>query len=289
RFRALKLWMVLRHYGAAGLQHHVRSHVAWAQEVAGWVEDDPRFELVVPAPLNLVCFRHRGGDEVNERLLGALNASGRVFLSHTRVDGLLALRLSIGQTATERRHVVAVWQLIDELAPACTMTAPGLEGRLLVATPRIADPNFERTVVLVLAHGAEGVLGVVLNRPSEVAAAELVPGWGERAATPGVLFIGGPVGPNTVIGLHRDGAVDLSTTPQETTEAPTEVRLFAGSAGWGADQLRLELEELAWWVLDAEPEDRCTRDPGTLWRRVLRRQAGPTAWFATFPDDLTTN
>lgn len=118
RFRALKLWMVLRHYGTTGLRQQVRHHVAWAQELVGWIEADARFELVAPAPLNLVCFRHIGGDDVNERLLESLNASGRVLLTHTRVDGRLTLRLSIGQTSTQRRHVVAAWDLISELAPA---------------------------------------------------------------------------------------------------------------------------------------------------------------------------
>ncbi len=116
RFRALKLWFVLRHYGAEGLRHHVGQHVAWAQELADWVEDDPRFELAAPVPLNLVCFRHVGGDAANQRLLEGLNASGRLFLTHARLDDRLTLRLSIGQTTTERRHVEAAWQHISELA-----------------------------------------------------------------------------------------------------------------------------------------------------------------------------
>ncbi|MCU1352597.1 MAG: putative aromatic amino acid decarboxylase [Acidimicrobiales bacterium] len=118
RFRSLKLWFVLRHYGAEGLQATVRSHVAWAQELAGWIGSDPRFELAVPAPLNLVCFRVQGGDEANRRLMDDLNATGRLFLTHTRVDGRLTLRMSVGQTNVARRHVVAAWKLIDEMAPA---------------------------------------------------------------------------------------------------------------------------------------------------------------------------
>jgi aromatic-L-amino-acid decarboxylase len=118
RFRALKLWFVLRHYGAEGLAATVRAHVALARELAGWVAADPRFELAAPTPLNLVCFRHVGGDDVNQRLLDDLNATGRLFLTHTRLDGALTLRLSIGQTTTERRHVEAAWALIGELAPA---------------------------------------------------------------------------------------------------------------------------------------------------------------------------
>jgi len=116
RFRALKLWMVIRHYGAEGLRHHIRRHVALTQELVAWIEADDRFELAAPAPLNLVCFRHVGGDEVNQRLLDELNASGALHLTHTRLDDRLTLRLSIGQTHTERRHVEAAWDRIRTLA-----------------------------------------------------------------------------------------------------------------------------------------------------------------------------
>ena len=87
RFRALRLWFVLRHYGAEGLRATVGAHVAWAQELAGWIDDDPRFERIGPTPLNLVCFRHRDGDDATEALVEALNDSGRLFLTHTRVEG----------------------------------------------------------------------------------------------------------------------------------------------------------------------------------------------------------
>lgn len=117
RFRALKLWFVLRHYGAEGLAATVRSHVALAQELRSWLEDDPRFEVLAPAPLNLICFHHVDGDDVSERLLEDLNSTGKLFLSHTRLDGAFTLRMSIGQTTTERRHVRAAWDLIAELAP----------------------------------------------------------------------------------------------------------------------------------------------------------------------------
>jgi aromatic-L-amino-acid decarboxylase len=117
RFRALKLWATIRHYGAEGLRHHVREHVRLAQEFAEWVRADARFELAAPAPLNLVCFRHRGGDAVNQRILDRLNASGRLFLTHTKLDGRLVLRMSIGAARTERRHVEAAWAAIQEGAP----------------------------------------------------------------------------------------------------------------------------------------------------------------------------
>jgi aromatic-L-amino-acid/L-tryptophan decarboxylase len=116
RFRALKLWFVLRHYGAEGLRHHVARHVELAAEFAARVDADPRFERLAPTWLSLVCFAHRGGDEATQRLFDGLNASGRAYLSHTRLRDRLAIRVSIGQTTTERRHVDALWSLVDELA-----------------------------------------------------------------------------------------------------------------------------------------------------------------------------
>ena len=117
RFRALKLWFVLRSFGVAGLQDRVRQHVALARDLAGWVQADPRFELAAPVTLNLVCFRHRGGEWVNQRILDTLNGSGQIFLTHTRLNGQFTLRLSIGQTHTQRRHVERAWELIQQAAP----------------------------------------------------------------------------------------------------------------------------------------------------------------------------
>ena len=118
RFRALKLWFVIRHYGVEGLQFHVRRHVALAQEFARWVEADPRFELAVQPPLNLICFRHVDGNGANQRILDRLNGSGELYLTHTRLDGALTLRLCVGQTHTEARHVEAAWKRIQEAAEA---------------------------------------------------------------------------------------------------------------------------------------------------------------------------
>jgi aromatic-L-amino-acid decarboxylase len=117
RFRALKLWFVIRHYGVEGLRHHVRRHVELAKMFAGWIQEDPRFELAAPVPLNLVTFRHRGGDEVNEGILKKLNASGKLYLTHTKLDSRYTLRMSIGQTWTEARHVRAAWELIQSYSP----------------------------------------------------------------------------------------------------------------------------------------------------------------------------
>jgi len=116
RFRSLKLWFVIRHYGVEGLRHHIRRHVEMAQKFASWVREDARFELAAPAPLNLVCFRHRGGDDVNQALLDRLNRSGDLYLTHTRVHDRFTLRLCVGQTYTELRHVERAWQRIQEEA-----------------------------------------------------------------------------------------------------------------------------------------------------------------------------
>lgn len=116
RFRALKLWFVLRHYGIEGLQHHVRQHVAMAQEFASWVRDDGRFELAAPVPLNLVCFRLKAGDTANQALMERLNRSGDLCLTHTKLNDRFTLRLSVGQTNTQRRHVERAWKRIQEEA-----------------------------------------------------------------------------------------------------------------------------------------------------------------------------
>jgi aromatic-L-amino-acid decarboxylase len=116
RFRALKLWLVIRHYGVEGLRAHVRRHVELAQRLAGWIEASADFELLAPAPLNLVCFHHRGGDDISRRLLERLNAGGELFMSHALLNGVYTLRLCIGQTHTEAEHVERAWKLIRETA-----------------------------------------------------------------------------------------------------------------------------------------------------------------------------
>ncbi len=116
RFRALKLWFVIRHYGVEGLRYHIRRHVELAHEFASWVEADDRFELAAPVPLNLVCFRHKGGDEVNLKLMERLNQSGTLYLTHTRLGERVVLRFCVGQTNTERRHVENAWRNIQKVA-----------------------------------------------------------------------------------------------------------------------------------------------------------------------------
>jgi aromatic-L-amino-acid decarboxylase len=116
RFRSLKLWFVIRHYGVEGLQHHVRQHVQLAQQFAGWVRKDKRFELAAPVPLNLICFRHKGGDAANQAIMDRLNRSGDLYLTHTKLNGKLTLRLCVGQTHTQARHVENAWKRIQEEA-----------------------------------------------------------------------------------------------------------------------------------------------------------------------------
>ena len=116
RFRSLKLWFVIRHYGVEGLQHHIRHHVELTQRFAEWVRADKDFKLAAPAPLNLACFRHKGGDAANQTIMDHLNRSGDLFLSHTKLNGKLTLRLCVGQTNTEARHVESAWNRIRQEA-----------------------------------------------------------------------------------------------------------------------------------------------------------------------------
>ncbi|MFP3901846.1 MAG: pyridoxal-dependent decarboxylase [Acidimicrobiia bacterium] len=116
RFRALKLWFVLRWYGAEGLRHHLREHVRLAGGLAGRIAADERLELAAPPRLNLVCFRHRDGDAATERLHRDLNGTGRVHLTHTRLGDRYVLRAVVGAWTTTERHVEGLWRLIDDLA-----------------------------------------------------------------------------------------------------------------------------------------------------------------------------
>ncbi len=178
-------------------------------------------------------------------------------------------------------------------------------GRLLVATPTLLDPHFVRTVILLLQHDDEdGALGVVLTRPSETGVAEVLLPWSGVASAPAVVFGGGPVQPTAAVCLGRLGApgrpqagwapladpllgtVDLDGGPWDGL---AEVRVFAGYAGWSAQQLEGEVDAGAWWVLDALPGDPFTPRPELLWEQVLRRQGPPLAYAVTFPADPTLN
>lgn len=116
RFRSLKLWFVIRHYGLEGLRHHIRRHIELAQNFTEWVAEEENFELAVQPPLNLVCFRHTGGNALNEELMNRLNQSGKLYLTHTKLNDLFTLRLCVGQTYTEEEHLRRAWEMIRETA-----------------------------------------------------------------------------------------------------------------------------------------------------------------------------
>lgn len=180
-----------------------------------------------------------------------------------------------------------------------------LTGRLLVATPALEDPNFSRAVVLILDHDEDGALGVVLNRASSLGMRETLGGWTDLAAEPPVFFGGGPVEPEAIVALGRASfpevgeastailerirLVDLGADPQQAAADLERVRVFAGYAGWAPGQLEEEIDQGAWFAVDARAEDVFTDDPERLWQQVLRRQRGTLAMFATFPLDPTTN
>ncbi|WP_432542343.1 YqgE/AlgH family protein [Kineococcus sp. SYSU DK002] len=192
-----------------------------------------------------------------------------------------------------------------------TSETASLTGRLLLATPSLSDPNFARSVVLVLNHDDDGALGVVVNRPLDVDVAAVLPGWQRFATAPGKLFQGGPVALDSAlglvavpgdrpdpqgvrrvfgsVGLGSVGLVDLDTPPESIVAELSGLRIFAGYAGWSAAQLEGEIAEGAWFVLPAEARDAFSDAPQDLWGDVLRRQGGDLALVASFPSDVSMN
>lgn len=182
-------------------------------------------------------------------------------------------------------------------------------GQLLVATPALVDPNFDHAVVLLLDYDENGALGVVINRPSPVPVADILADWSTTVREPGVLFHGGPVGTDSAlavaglppaagdalepVGWRRmfddTGIVDLDAPPELITPAVAGMRIFAGYAGWGTEQLENEIEEGSWYVVPSAFSDVFDPDPEGLWMRVLRRQPGELAWVSTRPVDPTQN
>jgi putative transcriptional regulator len=182
--------------------------------------------------------------------------------------------------------------------------SPGARrGQLLVASTKLGDPNFDGCVVLLLDQGGDGALGLVLNRPMLVPVREILEQWEQQAqlVPPDVIFRGGPVSPDAVIGLARApapeagaspswrtvvgavGAIDLTVEPAFQPVAPNGVRLFSGYAGWAPDQLESELADGAWFVCDARTEDVFCTDAERLWHDVVRRQGGKLSLLATYP------
>lgn len=179
-----------------------------------------------------------------------------------------------------------------------------LVGRLLVATPAIESGPFLRSVVFVLDHDDAGALGVIVNRPLPSDVEDVLPDWAALVDAPVCLFDGGPVGADSAlaVGLVRDGSpptcwrrmagrvglVDLDG-PVPGGDELAGLRVFAGYAGWGPEQLEDELAEGAWLVVDALDSDVVSSRPETLWRDVLRRQDGDVRFWTTFPDDPSDN
>lgn len=183
----------------------------------------------------------------------------------------------------------------------------GVAGRLLVATPPMDDPHFERAVVLVLQHDHDGAFGLVITRVAEdvtVVDDGTLGAWLAHTSAPNELFGGGPVQQNTVLGLARftDGSdrswaspvvlglctVDLDSDATNGHEC-RDLRLFVGYSGWGPLQLDGEIAAGYWLVVDASADDPFDDTPATLWRRVLERDPAHREWVVGFPDDPTLN
>jgi putative transcriptional regulator len=181
-------------------------------------------------------------------------------------------------------------------------------GSLLVASPGLLDPNFRRTVVFVIEHRDQGSLGVVLNRPSDVAVRDVLPSWAPLASLPHAVFLGGPVEGQTALCLaavrtgHNPASVgglvtvrgpvalvDLDGDPSALTNRLRGLRVFAGYSGWDAGQLADEIDRGDWIVVPALPDDVLTPQESNLWGRVLRRQGMPLALLATCPANVHDN
>ena len=185
---------------------------------------------------------------------------------------------------------------------------PSTKGRLLVATPPLADHHFDRSVIYMIEHHDDGALGVILNRPSAEHLDAPLERWADLLSEPAVVFGGGPVEidglialaalettPDETLAEHLSTlaadifSVDLAADPALISGLITELRVFRGYAGWGPLQLETELDEGAWLVLDIDQADVFSAEPTGLWRRVLSRQDGRLAWLANVPDDLSAN
>jgi putative transcriptional regulator len=178
-----------------------------------------------------------------------------------------------------------------------------LAGQLLLASPALHDPNFERTVVLIALHGADGAMGVVLNRPSESSVAEAAPQLEEALGEDDPIYLGGPVQPSSIVllaefldpqqagmlALGRIGLPAPDADLEELANATDRVRAFAGFAGWGEGQLEEELERGDWIAQPALPDDVFTDVPEELWQGALTRMGGSYALLARMPRDPSVN
>jgi putative transcriptional regulator len=176
-----------------------------------------------------------------------------------------------------------------------------LQGKLLVASPALHDPNFRKTVVLIAHHDEEGAMGLVLSRPSDVAASAAAPVLDGLPGSDDPVFVGGPVQPEALIVLAEFDDVGQAAAPifdrlgfMAAESEPEDLsirrlRLFAGYSGWGAGQLEAELEEPSWIVVEAETDDAFAVDPDELWRTVLHRKGGPFEMMIDMPFDPSLN
>lgn len=171
-----------------------------------------------------------------------------------------------------------------------------MAGHLLVATPQLTDPNFYRTVVLMLQHDEAGAVGVVLNRATDEKVVDHLPEWVATIPDPGVIHFGGPVEPEMAIclGMGTEGEttgvdglvlVDLSGDQSQTSG---QLRVYSGYAGWGLEQLEMEIALGSWYVVKATLNDPFV-DVDVMWGQVLKRQKGLLSLMSTYPDDVRMN
>jgi len=176
-----------------------------------------------------------------------------------------------------------------------------LRGKLLVSSPSLVDPNFRKTVVLIAHHDDDGAMGLVLSRPSTVAAADAVPALVDLPGADDPVFVGGPVQPEAFMVLAEFEDVEDAAAPimGELGFMPAEaepddlsirrMRLFAGYSGWGGGQLEAELAEASWIVVEAIADDVFADDPDELWRTVLHRKGGMFELMENMPFDPNLN
>lgn len=179
---------------------------------------------------------------------------------------------------------------------------------LLVASPELTDPNFSRTVVYLVAHNDDGTLGIILNRRTETAVHNVLPGWATTVTKPQALYAGGPVQTSGAmcLGVHRPGIdpddlegmlsvagsvvmIDLDGDPDDLGPHLKGARIFAGHSGWSPGQLATEIEREDWFVVPGKSSDIIAPAATDLWFKTLRRQGFPLAWTAYLPDDLDAN
>lgn len=183
---------------------------------------------------------------------------------------------------------------------------PPAAHRLLVAAPDLSDPEFFRSVVFLIEHDDTGTVGVIVNRPSHTPVGHILPDWQDAMTEPAVVFNGGPVQRDGALGLGQlrlaadagtglrvvSGGlalVDLDADPAEVAGTASNLRVYAGHAGWEVGQLADEIERGGWYVVAGGLDDVFSADPGGLWRAVLRRQPAPLSLISTYPSDVALN